>query len=172
MDNLKEHIPENHVFDQLFSFIMDKSTKQTSTASSEKQNFKESHKYPPDYHLDQTNDVDLEDKIPNDEYVESNLDDQIIKDGEIEDENNETKKDMMKNSDPTLTIKLGKKVTWKTKEDRFVCSQEGCNFSCNSKSYLRQHYGRIHLELMRYSCNQSLSIQIIFKERCKGSSES
>merc|ERR1711963_1340012 len=48
---------------------------------------------------------------------------------------------------------LGKKVTWKTKEDRFVCSQEGCNFSCNSKGYLRKHYGRIHLELMRYSCN-------------------
>ena len=30
-----------------------------------------------------------------------------------------------------------KNVTNQTKEDRFVCSQEGCNFSCNSKWYLR-----------------------------------
>ena len=153
LDNLKEHIAENHVFDKLFSFIMNDSSTQTSTASSEKQNFKEIQKYSPAYPLEQTNDINLGGKIQNDKYVESNLDYQIIKDEEMEDENYETRKDTMKNGDPTQTIKLGKKVTRKTKEGKFGCSQEGCNYSSNFKRVLKEHCESTHLKLMRYSCN-------------------
>ena len=171
LDNLKEHIAENHVFDQLFSFIMDKSTKQTNTASSEKRNLKESQTFLSEYPLDQTSCKYLKEEIHNDEYFEGNIDDQIK---EIKGENNETKKDILKNIDPINMNVIKEELKDKkdgSKKDvmnnidptkttkvanrrgQFTCDMEGCSFATKTKQTLKMHKENLHLNILKYACS-------------------
>ena len=58
-----------------------------------------------------------------------------------------------------ISLEGGKRTTKvrnrkrKSKEGKFACMQEGCMYRSNFSQVVKEHYERIHLEMLRYSCN-------------------